>query len=391
VYARRWLSEPSRAALASITDITGHVENHIIPRLGAMRMIDVRPRHVRDFLRALKTDTELDLAPKTILNVFGTLRTMFNDAVVDELIMATPAVVKREDLPEKVDKDPEWREQATYERAEVIQLLTSPTVPPERRVQYALKALAGLRHGEVAGLRWHHWTVAGDPLGKLVVARTYKDKRTKTKVAKPVPVHPELARVLAAWRALWPEIYGDEPTPDDYVVPTRGRTPVDPSDAGIAFKLDLTALGLRVGAGEHRARGGHDLRAWFISTALEDGAAPDALYAVTHTKKRDVASGYNRQRWSRLCEAVSALQLPLGEDPLAVVPGFVTRELSLRRRWYKDGDPDGIRTRRNARKNAPETAQTPAATGPVAAPCDLMMRSLVTGACYQADVEKDPK
>lgn len=377
-YAKRWLEEPSRAALSSIADITGHVNNHIIPRLGELRIIDVRPHHIRDFLRALKTDAELDLAPKTILNVFGTLRTMFADAVVDELIVATPVAVKRQDLPEKVDKDPEWREKATYERAEIVQLLSSSKVPPERRIQYALKALAGLRHGEVAGLRWHHWTENTEPLGKLSIARTYQSKRTKTKVTRPVPVHPQLLRMLTAWRALWPQIYGREPEPDDFVVPTRTMRPVDPSDAVIAMKLDLTALELRLDAGEHRDRGGHDLRAWFITSALADGAAPDALYAVTHTKKRDVASGYNRQRWSRLCEAVSALQLELGDDPLAVVTGFVTRERSLRRRWYLRGDPDGIRTRRSASVKPRELPQPHENTGRVAAPCDLLLADLVT-------------
>lgn len=387
-YAERWLNESHRQALSSIADITGHVRNHVIPRLGSMRMVDVRPRHVRDFIRALKADKELDLAPKTILNIYGSLRTMFHDSVVDEVIAATPVVVKRDELPAKVDKDAEWRELATYERSEVLQLITSVEVPPERRVQYALKSLAGLRHGEVAGLRWRHWTPM-EPLSKFSIARTYHDKRTKTDVTRPVPVHPELARVLERWANLWPIIYGRQPTPDDFVVPTRTMKPVDPSDAVIALKLDLTELGLRLDAGEHRDRGGHDLRAWFISTALDDGAPADALYTVTHTKKRDVASGYNRQRWARLCQAVAALKIELGDDPLGLATGFATREVSLRKRWYGRGDPDGIRTRSNDRETTQEASQPPDGTRSLVTPHDVSRAALVASLATDSD-DPDP-
>ncbi len=40
---------------------------------------------------------------------------------------------------------------------EVEQLISDPRIPPEHRVQYALKAIARLWHGDVAGLRWRHY------------------------------------------------------------------------------------------------------------------------------------------------------------------------------------------------------------------------------------------
>ncbi len=126
----------------------------------------------------------------------------------------------------------------------------------ERRASSALKAIAGLRHGEVAGLRWRHYDPTLEPLGRLVIATSYDTGRTKTEVTRRVPVHPTLGRILAAWKiSHWERIYGGAPSADDLVVPTRNMTTVDASDAVHAFKADLEALGLRVEAGEHRDRG----------------------------------------------------------------------------------------------------------------------------------------
>lgn len=383
-YADQWLAEPSRKVLASYPEMRGHLRNHVLPRIGGLRIREVRPRHIRDLVRELKLLIEAGkLAPKTVLNIFGTLRTMFHDAVVDEVITATPCVVSRDELPAKIDKDPEWRELATYERGEVVQILSSTKIPAERRIQYALKALAGLRHGEVAGLRWRMW-IATEPLGRFSIARTYTDKRTKTKVTRAVPVHPELARMLEAWERMWEDVYGHAPTPDDFIVPTRNLTPIDPSDAVVAFKVDLDELGLRVEAGEHRDRGGHDLRAWFISTALEDGAAADALYSVTHTKKKDVASGYNRQRWTRLCEAVGCLQIELGDDPLPLGTDELPRQRSLRRAYKKRrlgrrkaATPTGFEPVRTS-VSVGETEEKPVDGARLQTSCDVSLATMVT-------------
>jgi hypothetical protein len=91
-----------------------------------------------------------------------------------------------------------------------------------------------------------------------------------------------------------------------------------PTTAQLVFKADLEVLGLRVDAGEHRDRGGHDLRAWFITTCQEHGAHRDLLRVVTHTARSDVISGYTRATWPALCAEVSKLRVALLDG--AVVP-----------------------------------------------------------------------
>lgn len=333
-YARKWLEERAARGLASVKDDVGRINNHVLPHIGGLAIGEVRPRHIRDMVRELCKNPEL--APKTIRNIFGICSAMFADIVVDELIDQTPCVLKRGELPEKMDKDPEWRMLATYEVDEVVKLITDPRILQRRRVEYALKALAGLRHGEVAGLRMRHYERDVQPLGRLAVSRTYTEKRTKTKVTRPVPVHPELARVLDTWiDDVWPEMYGRAPTVDDFIVPTLNFATVDPGDAGKVFKVDLELLGLRVDAGESRDRGGHDLRAWFISQAQNDGANRDILALATHTKKKDVMSGYTRLKWPAICEEVRKLTISLGDQPLYLAPELVTFSEGLSKKARK--------------------------------------------------------
>lgn len=341
-YGEQWLDGREARGVRSIVGDRGRLTNHAFPHLGALLLAEVKPRHVRDMVRALRQSGEL--AARTILNVYGLVHTMFRDALVDELIESNPCVLHRGELPAKVDKDPEWRTSATYTAREVEQLISDARIPVERRVQYALKAIAGLRHGEVAGLRWRHYDPTLEPLGRLVIATSYDTGRTKTEVTRRVPVHATLAKILAAWKlAHWERIYGRPPTSDDLIVPTRNMTPTAPKEANEAFKLDLAALGLRIEAGEYRDRGGHDLRSWFITTCQEHGAHRDLLRVVTHTAKGDVVSGYTRATWGALCAEVAKLRVAtLDGELLPLATGFATAELKAANRWRKVVTPLGL-------------------------------------------------
>jgi integrase len=306
-FAEKWLKERETRALASVADDKGRINNHLLPRLGKMRLDEVRPRHMRDFVRALIKDGEL--APRTIRNTWGITHAMFRDAVVEELLPSNPCILSPGELPEKADKDSEWRSAATYTLKEVRLLIGDERVPHERRVQYAFKALAGLRHGEIAGLRWRLYET-DEPLDRMIVATSYGRGKTKTGVTRRVPVHPALAAIVETWRTKgWPEVYGRKPKPADLVVPTRNMTQVSANDAGRAMKYDLDKLELRKDAGEHRDRGGHDLRAWFITSCQEAGAHRDLLRVVSHGTKGDIMSGYTRATWTALCGEVSKLRV----------------------------------------------------------------------------------
>jgi len=116
-YLARWSAERAAIGIGSAQADRKRIERHAMPHLGMLRMDEVRPRHVRDLVRALKAAGEL--APRSILQVFRALHTMFENALVDELVTVNPVVVKAGELPKKRDKEPEWRSQATYTVREV--------------------------------------------------------------------------------------------------------------------------------------------------------------------------------------------------------------------------------------------------------------------------------
>ena len=76
------------------------------------------------------------------------------------------------------------RAAATYRDDEVMMLLTDDRLAPERRILNALKALAGLRHGEAAGARWRSYNHGIGPLGQ--VAKVEGDRRARVQTSPTV-------------------------------------------------------------------------------------------------------------------------------------------------------------------------------------------------------------
>ena len=196
-----------------------------------------------------------------------------------------------------------------------------------RRSPARVRARAARRRrpGEASALRWRHYDATKRPLGALLVALAYNSKKgrtkgTKTETVKHVPVHPVLAAMLAEWKlGGWEAMVGRAPEPDDLIVPlppadaakrrTRDGDPFrDYNYSGKKWRVfDLPALGWR-----HRRH--YDMRATFITLALEDGADPDIIESrVTHTKKtssRSAFTGYDRgERWAQTCAEVAKLQI----------------------------------------------------------------------------------
>lgn len=327
----RWLSA-RKAHVMTWRNDDGVMRLHVLPALGPLRLDHVRPKHLVDLVREWRARTgERAMAPKSIYNAYATVSAFFRDAALEDLVATSPCVLTQHQLGPKMDKDLEWRPTAKFSRAELEQLISDQRVPLDRRVFYALEGVAGLRTGEVSGLLWRNALVPvpehRDSLDMLHVAFGYDRPFPKGAVARPVPVHPALASLLAEWRLTgWRRFMGRDPRPDDLVVPL-------PPDAVSRkgrwrprqfvrkwFVRDLETLGLR-----HRR--GHDLRRSFISLARSDGAEKGILDRVTHKPPREVIEGYTSYEWPVVCREVLKLQvrrLDLGkvlEMPRAMAVG----------------------------------------------------------------------
>jgi integrase len=333
-YSRKWIKSREPLGLATVSDDETRLRLHVLPKLGAMKLEEVRTRHVRDLVLELRAARKL--APRTIHHVFHTTKAMFQHAVVDDLLDKNPCQLHKGTLPKKVDKDPEWRAGAIYTAEEVERLISDQRIPEDRRVLYALKAVAGLRHGEAASLTWRQYDATLEPLGGLSL------ERTKTQVPRRVPVHPTLARVLAEWKLSgWERTFGRAPTSQDLVAPTRNLTPRDKHESPKQLAADLELLGLR-------PRRGHDLRRTFITLAQVDGAARHLLETISHGPRGDIVSVYTTFPWPALCAEVQKLRISLREgvvldgDFRTVAASLAATHRKGRNRWRKVVTPPGI-------------------------------------------------
>lgn len=316
-YAQRWLADRKARRLATAVDDEARLATHIIPLIGALPLDDVRPRHIRDFVRALRVREGRRgmLAPRTIRHLYFQIKSVFHDALVDELVSANPCILKKGELPKRVDKDPAWRVTAIFSRTEVERILADPSTPSDRRMLYSLLFLGGMRFGEAAALRWQHYDPQVEPLGKLFVARSFSTRRreegaVKTEMPREVPVHPLLAERLDTWRSEgWSSLMGRPPTLDDLILPSRiGGERNRAVNHGLErFHEDLRRIGLR-------PRRLHDARRTFITLARQGEANKELLRWVTHGAATDILDVYTTPAWEARCSAVMAVELELAHD-----------------------------------------------------------------------------
>ena len=315
-WSEMWLATRRRKGIVVADDYESRLKLHILPKIGHLRLDEARVSHIAELVQSLR---DKKLAPRTIRHIYFQCHGMFQKAVRRELLATNPCVLDEDDLPAKVDHDPEWRQTAIYSRAEIEQIIVDERIPWDRRMYDALLFLAGIRFGEASALRWRHYDPDLMPLGKLSIAKSYStklkaEKDVKTKTPRDVPVHPVLAELLADWkRSGWLAMFGREPRPDDLLIPSRRGKNRSSNHMLKKFHQDLERLGIR-------ARRQHDLRRTFISLCLGDGGRSDILRWVTHSRpKAATIDDYTTLVWNPLCEEVAKLRITLrrpGDDAI---------------------------------------------------------------------------
>jgi integrase len=295
----------------------GLMRKHVWPRIGHLELRAVRPAHIREVLTGMAADGK---AGRTRSNVYAVVRTLFAEAASDEIIDGTPCVLRRQEIPKRIDKALGWRSTALFTREEAEALVSDGRIDLDRRVVYGLALLGGLRQGEIAALRWGALDNVREPLAALHVTSSYHFasatvKAPKTGRGREVPVHPTLAALLATWKLK--RFSGGTVDGGALVVTsTRGAHRQHAALYG-GLQADLKLLGLR-------PRRFHDMRRTFVSLALGDGARKDVLRWVSHGPEGDVMDQYTTLPWAALCEAVGCLKLSLRKGevvPLRAVVG----------------------------------------------------------------------
>jgi integrase len=317
-----WLAQREKEGVPSVKSETQRLEQYVLPAFGKMLVLEWRPKTtvaLVKHLKALPSKQGGSLASRTVRKAYFSVRQVFQSLVLDEVLVGNPIFAHKGLLPAVTDKNPGWRSTAVFTAAEVEQLLSDDRIAVHRRVAYAIEFLTGLRTGQVSALTWGDYEGSIEPLGRLTSAWSWDSKgkvlkATKTKVTHQVPVHPALAKVLAAWKLTgWQARMKRKPTDKDLIVPTINNTHRDVRKALEDFHEDLERLSLR-------KRRQYDARRTFISLGLDGGASKDLLQSITHPRPADAFDLYRTHAWAAKCEAVKQVKVQLREGTVLRLP-----------------------------------------------------------------------
>ena len=278
--------------------------------LADMDVEDLEAKHTQQLVAELKLARserfDRPLAANTVATIYGIWRVMCRDARIAGVLKTDVCVLPKGTLQRRQKKT----KRIPYPAEDVAKILRCSALHPTARVFCAIAFLTGMREGEVCGRRWRDWDRASKPLGCLTVDSQYDgqmlkgDKFEAGEVARRVPVHPELAKILDWW---WSEgfalVHCRAPTPDDFIVPTASGEPYGRSAAYSMFRRALATAGV-----DNRTL--HATRNTFLTLCRRGGARKDVIERVTHNASGDTIDHYTYWDWAPLCEAVMGLQLP---------------------------------------------------------------------------------
>jgi integrase len=253
-YLDGWLAQVVRPWLAPKTYASYEqlVRVHVVPRLGAVPLGELTPRHARLLLNDLLAGGK---SPRTVSHVHAVLRNALNRAVRDGLLPANPAarveaprVRLREVAPLSVEQARRFLGAVAGHRLEAV---------------YRVAIAVGLREGELCGLRWRdvdleagrlavRWTLGrvldpdaapGRPRTRLVVGQP-KSARSRRVILLPAAS----IAVLRAHRerqATERRLAGDRWREHGLAFPSSLGTPLEPRNLLRHFQTTCAALGLR--------------------------------------------------------------------------------------------------------------------------------------------------
>lgn len=242
--------------------VESHVRNHLLPTFGDMPVGSIRTAHVEAWVAR----TEQVIAPSTLHVVHAWLNRIMADAVRERLLRENPCtgvelpeVVKPEIQPLPLD---------------AVDALAA-ALPPHLRATVLVSAWAGLRQGEVLGLRVHRLDLLGrhDDRGRRQPPSIYVAEQLQTlpkgapmlvapktkRSVRRVPIPGVLVDVLAAHLAEHPA------GPDGYVFTNTAGRPLRRNLFGESWRRAVADAGLPKGTRFH------DLRHTYASMLIEAG------------------------------------------------------------------------------------------------------------------------
>ncbi len=262
------------------------LRRRIVPAFGTARLSELTRADIQTLVDRMLRE---GLSPSTVRNLIMPLRVIYRRAIVRGEVplnpcdkLEVPAVRGRRD-----------RIATSQEAAALIAALV-----PADRALWAVALYAGLRRGEIAGLRWDHI----DLNRRLITVETAYDYKSRSYVApksdagnRRVPIISTLAEALTTHGALTERSAG-------LVFGRDGTRPFDPSSTRARAHRDWAAAGVN-------SIELHEARHTFASLMIAAGVAPKALQVyMGHSSIRITFDRYGHLMPGNEAEAANLLE-----------------------------------------------------------------------------------
>jgi site-specific recombinase XerD len=307
-FARAWLADyPDTKGLKRSTRESYRLilDGHLIPAFGRLRLHAVDVQAVEGYVAAKR---RAKLAPRTINRHLNLLNSIVKSAVRRRLIAANP--VPDVDRPREPRR--RWRiltptevQRVEHAFGELIGEATGEERAwrEQTRVIFVLVLGAGLRRGELLGLRWREVHLADPDGAHLRVAETIVRGAVDTPKSeageRTIALGPRLAGELFDHRGRIAYAGDDELV---FCSPTKG-TPFDPARYAKTLRKALA----RAGISEY-VRPFHDGRHSNITNAAAAGTSPAALMARAGHSDFKTTQGYIDLAGERFRDAADRLE-----------------------------------------------------------------------------------
>ena len=126
------------------------INDLIIPLLGHIRITDLKPAHVQQFIKYIQDNSEKKPSPSTIKRKVAILQSILRQAVKLGLISQNPANAERLTMPKQIAPKVE-----IFTRQEAVDMLEAlEDEPLQYMVIIYLAIMSGAREGELVGLKF---------------------------------------------------------------------------------------------------------------------------------------------------------------------------------------------------------------------------------------------
>jgi len=199
-WGRQWLDDrEGRGTHRSAKDTGALRDRHIFPSgLASITLRSVKQRHVQEWIRELITQRATHgqrkgkpLAEQTVRNALNALSSAFSDAVAAGRASGNPCKGVR--VPRQPRTDEDWTYLTNDEIRAVFDL---PDLPSKQRTAFTVAIYAGMRAGEIWGLRW----ADVDFDEREILVRYSFDGPTKGGKVRRIPMLPPVLEELTRWR-----------------------------------------------------------------------------------------------------------------------------------------------------------------------------------------------